>query len=254
MAILPVIAAGKAIVSGPHVLVADDNPLSLLFLADALAACGIDHATAADGALALECARREAFDLLLLDARMPKFKGTEVLARLRAQAGPSRHAIALATTADDTSATRSALLAAGFAEVLIKPISVDALRAAVGQFVPVGERGDMQERSIETLDDPRALAAAGGDAAIVHALRGLLARELDALPAELAVIAAKRTAPELRDRLHRLDASAGFCGVPALLEAATTLRTALDAPAWPDRAITGFLATCARIRRLLPEP
>lgn len=193
--------------SGSRVLVADDNLLSLLFFADALAARGLDYATA------------------------------------------------LATTADDAQATRAALLAAGFVGVVLKPISVDALRATPGHFVPTGGHPDPADWVIEALDDQRALAAAGGDAAIVHALRGLLVSELDALPAELAAIAAHRSAPALRDRLHRLDASARFCGVPALLGAATTPRTALDAPTGSGdkrfpRALLAYLQDVAGTMRV----
>ena len=236
----------------PRVLVADDNPLSLHFFADALSACGLDHVTAIDGAVALECARRDAFDVLLLDARMPNLDGAETLAQLRMQAGPSRHATALATTADNDRETHTALLAAGFIEVLVKPIGFGALRAALGRHMRMSSRASASECAIAPLDDQRALAAAGGDADIVRALRGLLARELDALPAEFAAIGLLRNAHALHERLHRLDASAGFCGVPSLLHASTKLRSALNAPAWPDHGIADFLAACARARSMLP--
>jgi CheY-like chemotaxis protein len=183
---------------------------------------------------------------------MPNLDGAEALAQLRMQAGPSRHAIALATTADNGRETHAALLAAGFVEVLIKPIGFGALRAALDRHVRVSSRASTPECAIAPLDDQRALAAAGGDADIVRALRGLLARELDALPAEFAAADLQRAVHALHERLHRLDASAGFCGVPSLLHASAKLRTALDAPAWPDRDIADFLAVCARARAMLP--
>ena len=76
--------------------------------------------------MALDHANASAYDVLLLDARMPNLGGAEVLARIRAQAGPSQHAIALATTADNDRATHAALRASGFADVLTKPLSIDA--------------------------------------------------------------------------------------------------------------------------------
>src|SRR5674476_109563 len=63
-----------------------------------------------------------------------------------------------------------------------------------------------------------------------------------------ASLGEREDAYALRERLHRLDASAGFCGVPALLHAASALRAALGAPAWPHSAILEFLAACERAR------
>lgn len=233
-----------------RILVADDNPLSLRFFAEALGLLGYAIVEAADGRIALDYASVSAYDVLLLDARMPNLGGAEVLARIRAQAGPSQHAIALATTADNDRATQAALRAAGFAEVLVKPLRMDALGIALTRHAPSSAH-TMQARAKETLDDRQALEATGGDAAIVAALRGLLVGELAALPGEFASLGANEDANALRERLHRLDASAGFCGVPALVHAASALRASLNRPTWPHSAILEFLAACERARALL---
>lgn len=231
----------------PRVLVADDNPLSLHFFADALHTLGCRAETAIDGAEALRLANASRFDVLLLDARMPRLDGADVLAQLRAGTGASRQAIALATTAAAEARIDAGLLAAGFVDVLHKPLTVAELRAALARHsIDAAEAGHDAP-----LDDAHALAAAGGDATIVRALRGLLAAELDALPAEMAAIAAARDANALRERLHKLDASAGFCGAPALGEASASLRTALKEVDWPDHAVARFLRTCTQVRALL---
>ncbi len=225
-----------------RILVADDNPLSLRFLAEALVGMGHEVVEAEDGAVALDRANAGACDVLLLDARMPNLGGAQVLARVRAHAGSSQHATALATTADNDRAAHAALRAAGFADVLVKPLGVGTLRSALAQHASgLALAGEM-------LDDAQALAAAGGDATIAAALRGLFASELEALPNEFARFDECEDATAARERLHRLDASAGFCGVPALVQAAATLRLALDGSAWPRTAIAQFLAACERAR------
>ncbi|MBN8726097.1 MAG: response regulator [Xanthomonadales bacterium] len=235
-----------------RVLVADDNPLSLEFLAAALLGCGLECETAADGEAAVAQASASRFDLLLFDARMPRRTGAEALAAIRQGRGPSAGAPALATTADAPPQTRAALLAAGFIDVLPKPIAVAELHAAVLAHLP--SRGGTAAAGIDALDDHGALAAAGGDASIVAALRGLFAAELDALPGEIRQIGARRDAAALHERLHRLAASAGFCGAPSLKAATTTLRTAVAAsPEWPERALGDFLAACERVRALLAQ-
>lgn len=238
--------------SMPRVLVADDNPLSLQFFHAALTAIGVDCVGACDGAAALALARRGAFDLMLLDVRMPGLDGFEALKEIRARSGPSQRATALATTADVDTATHATLRAAGFADVLVKPLAVDALRAALERHLPTEHRPEAAD-SAEWLDERHALAAAGGDCTIAAALRRLFVAELDLLPAEIAVIGERCDAQALRDRLHRLDASAGFCGASVLANAGSRLRAALDAPTWPEQAIHRFLETCERTRALLVQ-
>jgi len=237
----------------PNVLVADDNPVSLQFFADALAQLGMHCGLANDGLEAVAQAGQTRFDLLLLDARMPGLDGSQALAQIRAQPGPSREAVALASTADASGATRAALLQAGFAEVVAKPVTVATLRTALArhlQDLRVDRPADPS--SAPSLDDRSALAAVGGDAKIVAALRALLVAELDALPAELTGLQARNDIAGLRDRLHRLDASAGFCGAPALARAGATLRAALDAhDDWPHAACAEFLAACVDVRAQL---
>ncbi|HEY0230621.1 MAG TPA: response regulator [Dokdonella sp.] len=232
--------------TAPRILIADDNPLTLRFFVEALAILGIDGTGVADGRIAIEHARENAFDLLLFDARMPGGGGAAALAHIRTHTGPCAGTVALATSADDDASAHAVLLCAGFVEVLVKPVGLQALRRVLARYLPASA-----EPGHVPLDDRQALSAAGGDASIVAALRGLLAAELDALPAELAAYAQRQDAHALHDRLHRLDASAGFCGAPALLHAGAVLRAALDTSAWPDAAITDFLSVCAQVRAQL---
>jgi CheY-like chemotaxis protein/HPt (histidine-containing phosphotransfer) domain-containing protein len=239
----------------PNILVADDNPVSLRFFAEALAQLGFACELAREGLETVAEAKRTRFDLLLLDARMPGLDGVQALARIRSAPGPSRDTAALATTADASEATRRDLVDAGFVEVITKPVTVSALRAALARHLaePTPQAPSPAGPDEENeLDDAGALAVTGGDVSILAALRGLLMRELDALPAELADIAVRENPAALRDRLHRLDASAGFCGAPALVGAGAKLRSALDAAnEWPHAAVKDFLVACANVRAAL---
>ena len=244
-AILPALPLLRSRIAVPNILVADDNPVSLAFFADALAQLGMSSELARDGVEAVARASRARFDVLLLDAHMPGLGGIEALARIRAESGPSQLAPALATTAETGDDARSRLVEAGFAGVIAKPVTVDALRAALTQHL-AADGGD-------GLDDARALAATGGDASILAALRGLLIAELDALPGEVAELGARSDFAGLRDRLHRLDASAGFCGAKALADACAKLRASLEAGDWPHAATDAFLAACANVRARLAK-
>lgn len=65
-----------------RVLIADDEPLIRRALDDFLTGLGYETATAGDGRQALALARDTAFDLVMLDLRMPEMHGLEVIGAL----------------------------------------------------------------------------------------------------------------------------------------------------------------------------
>lgn len=266
-------------------LVADDNPLTLEFFAEALASMGIEAVRASNGIEAWQRAGEVRCDLLLLDDHMPGLNGSMALTRIRAGNGPSSAALALATTAANDTRTRNRLLAAGFADVLDKPVTVQALRTLLARHVelpadrPAGHSttapayvdpapqaaagtppglpatAQVAEDAPAThFDDAAALATVGGDPATLRVLRGLLAMELDALPAEIDELRTTHDLASLLDRLHRLQASAGFCGTPGLMAAATQLHAALTrGNAWDDAAIAQFMGHCRAVQQALQD-
>lgn len=232
----------------PTILIADDNPLSLRFFADAVAASGHESEAAADGETAVALAANRAFDLLLLDARMPGLDGEQTLRRIREGDGPSKRTTAIATTAAERNAY-PALLTAGFTEVIGKPISLPALRSLLERHL--GEAPCAADPPL--LGHANVGAGFDADPAILGALRELFAMELDALPQEIAAYASNRDLTGLRDRLHRLDASAGFCAAPALAQASQAVRQRLDAGSeWPRTEVAWLLDCSARTRAALP--
>jgi CheY-like chemotaxis protein/HPt (histidine-containing phosphotransfer) domain-containing protein len=215
------------------ILVADDNPLSLDFFCEAIA---------------LAAAREQHFDLLVLDARMPGLNGVEVLAEIRANNGVNQLTPTLLSTADGA-LDRNLARSQGFVDILHKPIGLAALHALLARHLPTAAD---RARTGDVLDDALAAEKTGGDASIIAALRGLFASELDALPDELDRFSATVDREGLYDRLHRLDASAGFCGAPALGKSIAALRERLDADAsWPHAALAELLSTCMDTRRAL---
>ncbi len=233
-----------------NLLVADDNPITLDFLASALRQLGWQVVAVADGSEAVALAANEHFDVLLLDARMPILAGPATLARIRAEQGKSAHAPALATTASTDRDTHDALLAAGFDTVLPKPISIADLGNALRHY-----GRDNRDDSCPFFDEARAHAVVGGDTAVVKALRGLLLAELERLPGELALMSRQLNASQLLDeRLHRLAASAGFCGAVALENAVRDLQNAQKAQAgWPEVGAARFASRCERITQRLRD-
>jgi CheY-like chemotaxis protein len=127
------IAAAAA--PGARILLVEDNPINAL-LARALLAregCEVEHATGGEEALA--AVRTGGFDLILMDMRMPGISGEETARRMRA-GGLETPIVAL--TANAFEDDRHACLAAGMDDFLVKPLSPDALRAALTRWIRRG--------------------------------------------------------------------------------------------------------------------
>lgn len=67
----------------PRVLVVDDEPYIVELLQEYLTAKGYEVLTASDGEEALQKVKEERPHVILLDVRMPKMNGLEVLKRVR---------------------------------------------------------------------------------------------------------------------------------------------------------------------------
>jgi two-component system, OmpR family, response regulator len=204
--------------TAPYVLVADDDATSLCFLGDALQQLGARVALCPDGVCALEKASAEAFDLLILDCRMPGMDAMGVLSHLRhAPDARSISSPVVASSAELDAAQQRTLLAAGFHAVLLKPCTLKDL-----QHVLILSKSGSEH--VPLLDDAQALNASGTPA-VVQALRGLFYQELVTVDRELDDLS--QDAAALQARLHKLRSSCGFCGAVALSEHIVSLQSHL---------------------------
>jgi len=217
--------------TSPRVLVADDDFGSCRFLCDGLRSLGARTETCTDGMTALERARSETFDLLLLDCRMPGAGALRILGSLRDDAqAHSADSVAVATTAELAPGDRQSLLAAGFSEILIKPCGLTDLQRMLALVQP-----DRFEACV--LDDHAALNTSG-DATTMRALRLLLREELALLHQELDSLS--RDPAGFSERLHRLRSSCGFCGAAALSSQTILLQQQLSQHGATPAALARF--------------
>lgn len=110
-----------------RILVVDDHVDMAQTLAALLRHMGHDVQVAHDGHAALEAARMNRPQLVLLDLTMPGFDGFRVLERLRIDPRFAQVPFVAVTGADDDGARRRSR-EAGFLDHLVKPVSVDMLR------------------------------------------------------------------------------------------------------------------------------
>lgn len=230
--------------SAVRVLVADDDATSCRFLADGLQAVTRDVATCGDGASALQWARVERFDLLLVDCRMPGAGALAIAHALRADPRAASHAAALvATSAEFAAGDRHALLSAGCDGTLDKPCTLAELRHTMRLIRTTGD-------AALVLDDVAGLRSSG-DYATLAALRQLLGEELETMELQFQTLVTDPLA--LIARLHRLRAGCGFCGTTRLASAVQTLKLKLELEPGADHAVAidEFLAALAATRHAL---
>ena len=108
--------------SNKRVLVADDEVHILDVLSYKLQNAGLEVITARDGQEALEQARVERPDLLIMDYQMPGLNGLEVCLQLREEA-QTRQIPAIMLTARGLDVEQSELDRAGIRVVIAKPFS-----------------------------------------------------------------------------------------------------------------------------------
>jgi CheY-like chemotaxis protein len=114
------------------VLLVEDNPINALLARTLLTreGCEVDHARG--GAEALAALKVGAYDLILMDMRMPDLSGVEVTKRLRTQ-GVTTPVVAV--TANAFEEDRHACKEAGMDDFLVKPLSPEALRGVLSYWV-----------------------------------------------------------------------------------------------------------------------
>jgi two-component system alkaline phosphatase synthesis response regulator PhoP len=112
------------------ILAADDDPALLAMLADTLTVGGYVVSTASDGKQAVEIARRERPDLVILDVAMPGIDGIAAIRKLRKDAR-TRDAVILLLTAVRAEKAVEASFQSGADDYIIKPFTVSHLLARV---------------------------------------------------------------------------------------------------------------------------
>lgn len=187
----------------PRLLLVEDDAISRSFMQTALQALPAHIDAAASAAEALEYPGPHT--LWLIDATLPDGDGIHLMSQLR-QRFPG--CAALAHTADTSADTRRRLLEAGFADVLVKPLSALDLHARVREQLPLAAVNDWNEAT--------ALKALNGNAEHVATLRKLFLDELPATMANVERAVASSDVASIAAYLHKLRASCGFVGAQRL--------------------------------------
>jgi two-component system NtrC family response regulator len=173
-----------------RILVVDDEPAQRELVAGYLARHGFEVTQAGGGAEALARFRREGFDLVLTDQKMPDVSGLQVLREVRAI---SPVAAVIIVTAYGSIETAVDAIKAGAADYLTKPLNLDELLHRINH---VRERQRLQTENRELRE---ALAER-------HRVEGIIA---DSGPMQEALSLVRRVAPSDATVLIRGESGTG---------------------------------------------
>lgn len=207
---------------GVRVLLAEDGPDNQRLIEALLTNAGAEVEIVPNGALAVQRALAEPFDLILMDMQMPEMDGYQATRRLRSK-GYDRPIIAL--TADALADDRDKCLKAGCTVYLAKPIDHDRLLDTVATCSGVDSM-----RMSENAAPPPPLAQQGASQfaddpsmtdildTFVHGLAG----QVDGLRQALA----SGVLDEVRALAHQLKGSGGSYGYPTITDISKRLENA----------------------------
>jgi len=116
-----------------RVLIVDDHPANRDLLRIMLQAADCDTEEAEDGRQAVDAVTRNAFDLVLMDVRMPQMDGLAATRAIRALDGDTAATPILAVTAEAMPEDAARCLAAGMDAHLAKPVTQARLYEAINQ-------------------------------------------------------------------------------------------------------------------------
>ena len=114
-----------------HVLIVDDNATNRFVAAKVLELFGCNTEAVEGGREAVDHVQTGAFDLILMDIKMPGMDGVQATRLIRGLSGPVARIPILALTANADPVDEVAYLAAGMDGVAQKPIQPDALLNAI---------------------------------------------------------------------------------------------------------------------------
>lgn len=218
--------------AAPHarslrVLCAEDGFTNQVILRELITNMGHTFTLAEDGEAALLAMAQADYDVLVLDSRMPRLDGIDVLRFLRAGERQVRNARmpVIACTANAGADERERFLSAGAQDFLPKPIDETALHAALARVIAMLDNTD-------ALPPPRApllAASVPSPIAATAAMRLAFVSEGPRMVSALQAAAAAADAKTCARAAHGIKGSAGYFGATELQELARQAEQDADA-------------------------
>jgi CheY-like chemotaxis protein len=136
----------------PRVLIVDDHEANR-YAFEAVLQKDFDVLLADSGDQALELCRREDFDVIVLDVRMPGRDGFDTAEALRGLEKTRATPIVFTSAYEQTIAQMTRGYVSGATDFLFSPVDADLLRLKVGTFAQIHQRHEAMRRHVRDLNE-----------------------------------------------------------------------------------------------------
>ncbi len=184
--------------TAPRVLLAEDNEVNQLVAVNALQRCGYRVDLAQTGREAVEMSRREHYQAIFMDCRLPELDGYSAAEEIRRLEASGRHTPIIAITAHTMRGDREKCLAAGMDEYIAKPLRRETLQTVLRATL-AGDAGALAPRPAVATTEPL-------DPVLDRALIGELDSDSAARIVDLFVRGSRERIAELAQAISRDDA------------------------------------------------
>ena len=224
-----------------RVLLVEDHPVNRKLLERQLGLLGLRVEAVPDAESALQRLEQVSYRLVLTDLGLPGMGGEELLRRLHERfRGQDSAPVLIAVTGESDPGTLAGLRAAGVDDVLVKPVSVERLKALLDDWFDRPDPGPVspasRPESTERLPDldPGVLQGLLGEEGAEDARRliRLFVESARAGMAEAARAVEARDARPLKRYLHRQWSAAGAVGAARFAMLAGSMESAVAAGDW----------------------
>lgn len=224
--------------SALNILVADDNEINRLLLSHLLERQHAKVTCVNDGQQAIDVARQQPFNLMLLDLRMPIKMGNEALLEIRSQAdNPNYKTPAIAITAHITSGEERAHHISSFDGYLLKPIDQQLFFKLIEQLINEHDYDTQPFVSPNKKSNTRlsnkpfvyelAKTSMKADPLFMSIMLEKFFSELPKHDAKISLLIQQCNFKSAADSVHKVHGSAAYCGTPSLKISAKQLEESL---------------------------
>ena len=126
-----------------QVLFVEDDAMNRKVVRDMLSVVGAQMDEAADAETGLQMIEDGAFDLILMDLRMPGMDGLTAIRHIRERVDAKRDLPVIVVTADTAVDLRQRCLADGADEVILKPVAMNLLLKSMSRMMAKSRAGVM---------------------------------------------------------------------------------------------------------------
>lgn len=211
-----------------RVLVVEDNLMNQTYIGSLLTKWHIPYTLAVDGKRAVEEAKNQRFDIILMDIQMPIMDGYEATVAIRSTHNPNQFTPVVALTASAMLDHKSVAMEAGMNDFLTKPFEPKQLLAVLQRYAPAEVENDGGLLFDEALDRARLVELYGTDAAYASEMFNTFLTDVAPFISELPALCRERNWSALAKMAHKLKPTLGMVGLTQLEEKMGQLEKSLS--------------------------